>query len=192
MTGTVPEAIDKINDISWDLTVNDEKIIDLEKIPKINVKERLEKYLCAINEFGDVEYYAKIPTAKKDKIGGNWVAMFQESLIWMSKQNLTGEQWKVFAALFGRMDFENYVRINQTALAQELHTNKTHISRAIKKLLELDIITEGPRAGLNKTYMFNPNIGIKGKHRKQKIIDYEEAKFAREMEKHRKDSDDDE
>ena len=51
------------------------------------------------------------------------------------------------------------------------------------------MITEGPRAGLNKTYMLNPNIGIKGKHRQQKIIDYEEAKLTRKMEKKRTDYD---
>ena len=189
MIGTIPTQVKKINNIISDLTVNDDKIIDLEKIPKINVKERLEKYFCAINEFGDVEYYAKIPTAKKDKIGGNWMATFQESLMWLAEKRLNGETLSVFLAMCSVMDFENYIRINQSELAKKIHTDQGNISRSIKKLLELNIITEGPRAGLNKTYMLNPNIGIKGKHRQQKIIDYEEAKLTRKMEKKRTDYD---
>lgn len=171
----IPDSVDNINGIVNDFCIDN--LVDINKIPQITVKERLDKYICAVDEGGNVAYYAKLPnTAKNKKIGGNWMATFQESLKWMAQQDLTGEQWKVFAAMCSRMDFDNYIRISQTDLAKELQTNQGNISRSIKKLMSLDIIAEGPRAGLNKTYMLNPNIGIKGKHRKQKIIDYKEAK----------------
>ena len=123
-------------------------------------------------------YYAKLPgTAKKDRIGGGyWLATFQDGLIWLSNQGLTAQQWNVLARLMGRLNFDNYITVNQTALAKELHTKKPNISTAIKKLVELNIITEGPRAGLNKTYVLNPSLGLKGKQRQQKIIDYEELR----------------
>jgi len=179
----INHLVEKITDQAIDLSANSDKIIDMEKIPQVVLKERLERYICAVDEYGDVAYYVKLAnTAKKNKIGGNWMATFQESLMWMAQQNMTGEQWKVFAAMCSVMDFDNYIRINQTALAKKLHTNKGNISRAIKKLMDLDIITEGPRAGLYKTYMLNPNIGMKGKHRRDKIIDYETAKESRSKE----------
>ena len=164
--------------------------IDPKKIPQIAIKEHLDRYICVVDEWGSVAYYAKIPdTAKKNKIGGGiWMAIYQESLGWMAHQNLTGEQWKVFAAMCNMMSFDNYIRINQTALAKEFHTNQAHISRSIKRLLELNIFTEGPREGVNKTYILNPKIGIKGKQRKQKLVDYKKAKAAWENEKVKKSS----
>ena len=115
-----------------------------------------------------------------------WMALFQESLKWISELDLSKNDLKVFLAMCSVMDFENYIRINQSELAKKIHTDQGNISRSIKKLLELNIITEGPRAGLNKTYMLNPNIGIKGKHRQQKIIDYAEKKRARRLGKENK------
>ena len=182
MLDDIPEIVGGINRIPDGFTEGN--VLDLSQIPKVALRERLERYICAVDEDGNVAYYAQIPsTAKKNKIGGHWMATFLESLRWMAHQDLTGEQWKVFAALCSMIDFDNYIRVNQTALAKELHTTKGNISRSIKKLLDLDIIAEGPRAGLYKTYMLNPHIGIKGKHMKQKVIDYQQAKEARKAEK---------
>ena len=177
--------IGKIKDKVENVQLQADNIAIMPQVPQVVVKEHLDKFICAIDEYGNVAYYAKLPSsAKKNKIGGDmWMALFQESLKWISELDLSKNDLKVFLAMCSVVDFENYIRINQSELAKKLHTDQGNISRSIKKLLELNIITEGPRAGLNKTYMLNPNIGIKGKHRQQKIIDYEEAKFAREKEK---------
>ena len=114
--------------------------------------------------------------------------MFQESFLWLAKQDVTGEDLKVFMAMTSKMDFKNFIRFSQTQLAEEIRIPRPNVSRSIKHLIELDILREGPRAGLNKTYMLNPNMGIKGKQRKQKIIDYEEAKATRIATKAKKSS----
>ena len=114
--------------------------------------------------------------------------MFQESFLWLAKQDVTGEDLKVFMAMTSKMDFKNFIRFSQTQLAEEIRIPRPNVSRSIKHLIELDILREGPRAGLNKTYMLNPNMGIKGKQRKQKVIDYEEAKATRIAEKTKKSS----
>ena len=185
--------VEKIEAEVSDFPKDKDKVIDISKIPQVLLKECLERYICAVDEWGNVAYYSRISdTAKKNKIGGNWMATFLDGLRWMAHQNLTGEQWKVFATICSMIDFDNYIRVNQTALAKELNTDKGNISRSIKKLMDLDIIAEGPRAGLYKTYMLNPNIGIKGKHKQDKIIDYAEKKRAREQEKENKSAKSDE
>ena len=171
---------DVVNEISNIANEFNDTSIEVRKseIPKIVVKERLNKYFCAVDGDGNVAYYAKLPsTAKKDKIGGvPWLATFQEGWDWLCEQGLTGQQWNVLGALLARLDFDNYIRVSQTALAKKLHTKKSKISESIKKLIEMDLIAEGPRAGLNKTYILNPNFGIKGRQQQQKIVDYAEAK----------------
>ena len=151
--------------------------------PAISIKEYKPKFITQFDpETGEFEWFARI-NPKHKITGGAWMDTFQDSLMWMAKQDLTGEQWKVFAAMGSKMDYNNYIRISQTDLADSLNMKQPQIARAIKKLIELDIIAEGPRAGLSKTYILNPNIGMKGKQKKQKIIDYAEKKHAREQEK---------
>ena len=163
------------------------------KPPVIDIKELKPKFITQVDpETGEIEWFCRVKPPKKKITGGAWVASFQDSLTWIAQQGLTGEQLSVFLAMVGKMDFDNFIRFSQTDLAEKLGVKQSQVSRSIKKLLELDIICEGPRAGLCKTYMLNPNIGMKGKQKKQKIIDYQAMKRAREMEKHRKDSDDDE
>ena len=73
----------------------------------------------------------------------------------------------------GKVDFDNYLTISQQNIANELDMKQSNVSRAIKGLCEHDIIIEGPRAGLNKTYRLNPYIAHKGKNRDKTIIDFE-------------------
>ena len=147
-------------------------------LPNVEVKPKKTRYITVVNdETGEIEYLCQVSSNKK--IGGSWSAVFHQSLKWLSKQGLTGEEWNVFAQMAGSMDFENYVRINQTKLSQELNIDQANVSKAIKKLRELDVLAEGPRAGLNKTYMINPNMSIRGKQKQQKVIDYNDIKDIR-------------
>ena len=79
----------------------------------------------------------------------------------MTYSTLSNEQYRVLLALLSQVDFEIYLTISQTELAKEIGMKQSHISRAIKGLREHNIIVEGPRAGLNKTYRFNPYVAHK-------------------------------
>ena len=105
----------------------------------------------------------------KNKIGGARVANVQKSLDWIAEQGLTGEQLNVMLKFMAKLDYNNYVRISQSDLAKELHMQRPHVSRAVKKLVELGIIYQGPRAGMYKTYMLNPTVGIKEIQKKQNL-----------------------
>ena len=109
------------------------------------------------------------------------MATFQDGLAWMARQEMTGEQWRVFAYLVSRLDFDNFLKVPQKDIAEELHMQKSHVSRAIKGLVELDIIAVGPMAGHSKTYRLNPRIAHRGaKNYKNNIVEYDALKKAQE------------
>ena len=49
--------------------------------------------------------------------GTGWIALYQNSSIWLAQQHLTGEQFKVMHVLFGKLDFENFLRISRQEIA---------------------------------------------------------------------------
>ena len=104
----------------------------------------------------------------------------QDSLSWLAEQGLTGEEYKVLFAIMARVKFACYTRISQTDIAEKLNIARSSVSRAVKRLLELNILIEGPRADFCKTYMVNPYMGLeeeqKPKQKQAKIVDYAEAK----------------
>ncbi len=112
---------------------------------------------------------------KSKNLGSGWIALYQEVISEIADLNLPNEQYRVFLKLLSKVDFDNYLTVNQKDISEELNIKQPHISRAIKGLCERQIILEGPRAGLNKTYRLNPYIAHKGKDREQTIVDFEKA-----------------
>ncbi len=110
---------------------------------------------------------------KSKNLGKGWIALYQEASIWLSSQRLTGEQYSVMLFLFGKLDFENYLRIGLQEISDRTGIKLPNVSRAMRKLKELNIILEGPPEGKFKTYRLNPYIAHKGSERKQTIIDFE-------------------
>lgn len=94
--------------------------------------------------------------------------MNQAALITIANE-LNHDQMRVLMALLADLDYENYIQIAQVDIANTLSMQKTHVSRAIKNLLEFGVIIEGPKIGRSKTYRLNPQFGWKGtvsNHRK--------------------------
>lgn len=75
---------------------------------------------------------------------------------------LTHEQTKVLMMLLAELDYENYIQVAQIDIAEALKMQKTHVSRAVKGLIDLGVILEGPKIGRSKTYRLNPQFGWKG------------------------------
>ena len=99
--------------------------------------------------------------------------MYQEAITQIAKEKLPVEQSSVFLYLLGRVDFDNYLMVSQKEMAKELNIKQQNISRAIRNLCEREIIIEGPRLGLNKTYRLNPYVAHKGTGREKTIADLE-------------------
>ena len=140
-----------------------ENVIDLPK----------EKaYYVTIDENGNVKGYFPL---KDNKLGKDWVAVYQQAISNIADMNLPNEQYRVFLKLLSKVDFDNYLRISQQDIADELDMKRPNVTKAIKGLKEKNIIVEGPRAGLNKTYRLNPYVAHKGKNRHGTILDFNNA-----------------
>ena len=154
----------------------------MENVNKVIPLPTERECTAILGENNEVTGY--ITRTRPNRLGEHWVATFQEGLAWMAKQELTGEQWRVFAYLVSRLDFDNFLKVPQKDIANELKMNVKAVSRAMRGLRELDIITVGPMAGHSKTYRLNPRIAHKGaKNYAKTIIEYEElAKRRKEAE----------
>ena len=129
-------------------------------------------YYVTTDENGNIKGYFPL---KEKTLGKDWVAMYQQALKTLAKWNLPNEQYRVMLSLLGEVDFDNYLTVNQTKIADELGMRQSNVARAIKGLNGRNIIVEGPPAGKFKTYRLNPYIAHKGKNRSNTIIDFESA-----------------
>lgn len=77
-------------------------------------------------------------------------------------QTLNHDQLRVFLALCAHLDYENFIQVPQIEIAEKLKMHKQHVSRAIKHLIEFEVILDGPKIGRSKSYRLNPNYGWKG------------------------------
>ena len=152
-------------------------------IEKVIPMPKEKECTAILGENNEVTGY--ILHTRPNRLGGRWVATFQDGLAWMAKQeDMTGEQWRVFAYLVSRLDFDNFLKVPQKDIAEELKMNPKAVSRAMRGLREMDIITVGPMAGRSKTYRLNPRIAHRGaKHYKETIIQYDELKKAAQKER---------
>ncbi|EIQ73400.1 hypothetical protein ECEPECC34262_5429, partial [Escherichia coli EPEC C342-62] len=48
------------------------------------------------------------------------------------------------------LDYENFIQIAQADIAETLGMQKTNVSRAVRALLDVGVIFEGPKVGRSK------------------------------------------
>lgn len=110
-----------------------------------------------------VAFSHKVPSGFSE----GWVAMAQTALEMIAAcDKLQGNDLRVFLAIVGRLDFQNLILIEQAEIAKKLGMHRPDVSKSIKRLVELDIIIEGPKLGRSKRYQLNPNYGWKGSTKK--------------------------
>lgn len=117
---------------------------------------------------------------RKNHLGVNWVAFYQTALEWLATQNLPNQEYRVLMYLMSKLDFENYLRVTQMSVAGALNMKQSAVSRAIKGLLERDVLITGPHVGTAKTYRLNPRMAYKGKNPQQTIVEYDAFKKAQQ------------
>jgi hypothetical protein len=95
-----------------------------------------------------------------------WFKAYQEAFINIAiDRDITLEARRVLDYFFSKLDFENYIHVAQTEIAETLDLQKSHVSRAVKVLCDKQIILKGPKTGRTITYRLNPEYGWKGKVR---------------------------
>ena len=107
------------------------------------------------------------PTGKKNGFqllyGWRYCIMAQDAMTMIAAdKEITGATLKVFIYMAGRLDFENYIRIQQTEIVEALGMQKPNVSRAVKLLESKNILLRGPKVGQSYSWRMNPNFGYKG------------------------------
>jgi hypothetical protein len=104
-----------------------------------------------------------IPTKYQNGFISGWIAMAQgEPLKILATSNLQGQDLKVFLLLLNKVNFDNWIQVNQAELARDLNMQRQNVNIAIKKLISMQVLIEGPKIGICRTYRLNPNFGWKG------------------------------
>lgn len=75
---------------------------------------------------------------------------------------LNHDQMRVLMMLLAELDYENDIQIAQIEIAESIGMQKQNVSRAIKNLLGLGVILNGPKIGRSHSYRLNPQFGWKG------------------------------
>lgn len=122
------------------------------------------------DENGEIHQYILTPAKRKKVPKGDWIMAFQESLLHLAKANLSGETSRVLFFLMYKLDYENWLRISQISIAEELGLKKQQVNRSIKQLIEKGIIVKGPKVGNSLTYRLDPAFAFKGQDRNIKKV----------------------
>lgn len=121
-------------------------------------------------ETGEIEEGALVwvPRKAPSQFGNRWFQMAQDTLrtINAHRKEIGFEGVVVFNALMARLDWENFMQVSQSEIAQELDMRPSNVSRAVKKLCDLGFIRRGPKVGRSHTYQLHPDLAWKGKPQK--------------------------
>ncbi len=101
----------------------------------------------------------------RNGFGKRWFAMGQDPAIAMAERGreLGRDGFMVFMFLIGSLDYENEIAVSQAEIGSRLGLAKQNVSRAMKRLLAMEVIEEGRKFGSMKSYKLNPSFGWKGK-----------------------------
>lgn len=118
-------------------------------------------------EAAPIQAYFNPPKNKRYPI--EWLSLWQnvDTGVTMTEQAewekpLSQTEYRVRDWIMGTIGIGNYVYINQAEMARRLRIERATASRAIKRLIELGILLQGPKSGKNNTYMVSPAFCFKG------------------------------
>ncbi len=106
--------------------------------------------------------------------------------IFAKDKDFKSETHRVLWFIISILDFENWVQLSITEMADELGMRQPNVSKAIKVLENKGVIIRGPKVGRSFSFRFNPDFGWKGKVRnldeyRQQRDDQERQDKIREM-----------
>ena len=107
---------------------------------------------------------------RKRTYNAQWLLLWQNpsdigvSIVEQAKleKPLTQTEYRVRDYLLGTIGIGNYVFVNQAEVARELRLLRHKVCMAIKRLVELEILIQGPKSGKSNTYMVNPAFCFSG------------------------------
>lgn len=98
------------------------------------------------------------------KIKEGWFMTFQDALAELATdKDLWGRPRAVLDYMMSRLNFDNYIALEQKEIVDKLGIHQPDVSSAIKMLVAKGIIEKGPRLGKSWSYKLNPFYGWKGR-----------------------------
>lgn len=103
---------------------------------------------------------------QRSQFGTQWHSMSEKAHSEFAKRRheLGIDGFGVMHALLGILDYENMIHVSQAEIARELNMHPSHVSRAIKRLVEFGAIEKGPIISGRQSYRLSPLVGWKGKN----------------------------
>ncbi len=109
-----------------------------------------------------------------------WFAMSQSALT-VLKGFKRVDDFRVLMALLEQLDFDNFIMASQSDIAKDLDMAQPQVSRAIKRLVEVGALIDGPKVGTHRTYRLSPDFGWKGSARSHREALDEKQKLRERM-----------
>lgn len=128
------------------------------------MQRRLHQVDVNTGEVMEDGYVAVLFPKRENGFGRRWFAMAQDALGSLMKLRRV-EDFRTLMAMLKRLDYENLIQANQSEIARELEMDPAQVNRAVKRLVDLGALVEGPRIGVSRSYRLNPSFGWKGSAR---------------------------
>lgn len=113
-------------------------------------------------------FVAYVAPKRQNGFGKEWFAMSQSASEMLALSKLSGDDHRLLRLLEAKLDFENLLVVNQRELAGALGMQASNVNRSIKRLVQFEVLLEGPRIGVSRSYRLNPYFGWKGSAKNHK------------------------
>lgn len=88
--------------------------------------------------------------------------MAQNPLVKLARAGLGEQPLRVFLALAGTLDFENWINLPQKEMAERIDMDPTNFSRGLARLVQEGVVLKGPKVGNRRTFRMDPAYAWKG------------------------------
>jgi predicted transcriptional regulator len=105
------------------------------------------------------------------------VRIFNEALLdVVLDEDLTGQDFRVLFYILSTMEFENFYKQSQKAIADKLGMRQQHVSKSFSKLISKNLLRVIGQIGRQNIYLINPHLAFKSRSNnyKKMLQDWDE------------------
>lgn len=117
-------------------------------------------------ETGELQqgFMAYVAPKRANGFKGGWTAMAQGDVAFELARvgGLPGDSLRVFLALVGHLDYENFIVTPQAEMAARIGMAPSHFNRGLKALIDGGFVEKGPKIGRLVSLKLSPAVAWKG------------------------------
>jgi hypothetical protein len=105
------------------------------------------------------------------------VRIFNDALLdVVLDEDLTGQDFRVLFYILSTMEFENFYKQSQKAIADKLGMKQPHVSKSFSKLISKKLLRVIGQIGRQNVYLINPHLAFKSRSNnyKKMLDDWDE------------------